>query len=494
MSNTSIFKRIFAVLAATIFLSLPSEGFSADHLFTLWPLVDYRTSEEAGISSLNLLGPLIDFETQGGQKKFSLRPLYSRRWLDPGDYAYSEFLYPLASKESSEDHSFFQGLRLLSYDFGGTEEKEKGSFQLFPFIFSGEDKDKGEYFAVFPIGGKMYNRLGREEIRFTLFPLYSKTLKKGTTVTNVLWPFFAGISGENESGFKAWPLFGFSEKDGVYRKRMFLWPVFFDYRLALNTDNPMHRKAAFPFYIREDSPQYSSRIVLWPFFRHVENRKKDYEEWEFPWPIFRIARGSGKNATTFLPFFADERSKDSRKRWFLWPIYKIEETESDIYYRRRSRVLFFLYSNLEETLYIEGAFPKKRVALWPLFTYENLEGVSHFYTLSLLEPFFPEKEGIRRNWAPLWWVYQKQWDAQDHVVESLLWNLYWRESQGSDTAWELFPLVSYKRTDTSGRDVKLVKGLLRYRNGPEGKVLNLFYLPWGIHWGAPSSETHEDLP
>ena len=184
-------KYAFVLLVISCGLSVASTGWSGDSLFTLWPIVDYRSSENTGVFSLNILGPIINVDGEGRDHKFNLRPLYYRGWRDPGDHSYSEFLYPVASKESSSDQSFFQGLRLFSYEIPAGDSDEGGSFQLFPLIFSGTDKEKGRYFAIFPLGGTLYNHFARDEIHFTLFPLYSKTLKKGTTVTNVLWPFFA---------------------------------------------------------------------------------------------------------------------------------------------------------------------------------------------------------------------------------------------------------------------------------------------------------------
>ena len=56
---------------------------------------------------------------------------------------------------------------------------------------------------------EVITRFGRDEIRFALFPLYGRTRKGGTQITNVLWPIFARIRGEHESGLKLWPLYGF---------------------------------------------------------------------------------------------------------------------------------------------------------------------------------------------------------------------------------------------------------------------------------------------
>lgn len=476
--------RQYALAVLTALLLLPAAAFGqGGGVFTLWPLVDYRHSDEVGYSSLNLLGPLVNLEKKGPEREFGLRPLYFR--ADAGDgTSYSEFLYPVGTAKSGAEHSLWQGIHLLEYDFGAREQGCKNEFMLFPFVFYGErTEERDGYFALFPFGGRILEKFGRDEIRFTLFPLYSRTRKEATTVSNVLWPVFATIRGEQESGWKVWPLVGSSHKEGVYRKRFWLWPIFFRYDLRLDTDNPSRRRAVFPLYVREESPQRSSRTYLWPFFSHVEDRRRDYEEWNFPWPLFRVASGTHKESRKFLPFYADERVGDYRKRWFLWPIYKIESTDSESLLQRRHRVLYFLYSDLEETVPAGGAPRKKRVAFWPLFTYERLKGVSRFHLFSLLEPFFPESESVERNWAPLWRLYQRKWDLHGNEISTLLWNLYWKERRGPDLAAELFPLFSYRREAGRGVDFRLFKGLFRYRAGAGGKRVNLLYLPWGIRWG-----------
>jgi hypothetical protein len=50
---------------------------------------------------------------------------------------------------------------------------------------------------------------------------------------------------------------------------------------------------------------------------------------------------------------------------------------------------------------------------------------------------------------------------------------------------ELFPLFAYRRESAAGTDLSLLKGLVRYTRGDEGRRVRLFYLPWGIRWGAP---------
>ena len=469
-------------LAALLVFPVAACGEEAD-ISTFWPVFDYRRSPAADYTSLNLLGPLFKYERKGAERALALRPFYYRGWDPVEGVGFSEILYPVGSNKWSPEVESFQGLRLLQSDFGQPEMGSRNEFMLFPFLFYGETKEHERYFALFPFGGKILDKLGRDEIRFTLFPLYSRTRKGGTTVTNYLWPVFSRTEGEAERGLKFWPLFGSAEKDGVYSKRFFLWPIFFREDMRLDSDNPEHRRAAFPFYVRQKSSAASATTVLWPFFSYRHDRTKESEEWNLPWPLVRYSRGAYRTGGKFLPFYADERIGESRKRWVLWPLYKIEDLHTGMIERRRHRMLYFLFSHLQEEK-LQTGDRLKRVALWPLFTYEAKNGVASFRTLSLLEPFFPDNDSFRRNWAPLWHVYQSKRDGQGNEISSLLWNLYWKERQGEDLALELFPLFSYRREGQEAKEFRLLKGLVRYRADAGGARVGLLYLPWDFSWGS----------
>ena len=455
---------------------------------TFWPLVDYRSAPEADYHSLHILGPLVKSEKKGAESEFALRPLFYRA-ADQQGVSLSEFLYPVASLKKAPDHVSFQLLHLVNYDFGSSEQGSNNEFLAFPLVFYGQTEDQGDYFAVFPFGGKILGRFWRDEIRFTLFPLYSQTRKGTTTTTNILWPFLSRVLGENETGMAFWPLFGHSRKTDVYSKQFYLWPIFFHYDLNLDAESPTRLRAIFPFYVSEESAERSSTAVFWPFFTHHVNHSKGDEEWNFPMPLFRITRGESRHGNRFLPIYADETIGSNRKRWFGWPIYKIEETHTEIFDRRRDRVLFFLYSNLEEKLKKEVEPYKKRVALWPLFSYQKIKNVSHFHLLAPMEPFFPDNQALERNWSPLWRFYQRKWDASGNSASTLFWNLYWKEVRGNDLAMEVFPLFAYSKEAGKGNDLSLLKGLFRYRSDGRETRVNLLYLPWGITWRSnPSSE------
>ena len=442
-------KRGLSLHLALLILTFASPVFADDAtLSTFWPLYDYRASAQADYQSLHLLGPFVKYETKGSETEYTLRPLFYRA-VDEDGNSETDVLYPLFGHKKDKDSSRFHILHLIDYDFGQRETGSNNRWYLFPFLFYGEE-EQGTYMAFFPFGGTLYNWFGRDRISFVLFPLYSRTERGSRRVDNVLWPFFARISGEDESGYKFWPIYGQSSKTGVYRKKFFLWPIFFSESRKLDSDNP------------------------------------GYEEWNLPWPLVRITKGEDYHGLKLLPFFADETMDVKRRRWYLWPIYKIEEMDTELIQRRRDRVLFFLYSDTRESKWETGE-SMRRINFWPLFGYHRKNGVSLFHALSLLEPFFPENQSIERLWSPFWRVYQQKWDQQGNQVISLLWNLFWSERRGDKLAWELFPLVEYHKQSPGNKSLSFLKGLLSYRSDEQGKRLNLFYLPWGLHWDTPAA-------
>lgn len=474
-----------AVILLCCFVFVPVASHAADDgsIFTLWPVVDYRSSPQNKFSSLGLGGPLVRYEKAEKRSRFALRPLYYRETEENGDIE-SDLLYPLMTYRSRENEKSFQFLHLLTID---DTVKEGSNFMLFPFLFYNNPPQGEGYFAFFPLGGKILNRFGRDRIEFALFPLYSQTEIKGKQTTNLLWPFFSLIKGEDESGWAFWPIYGTSEKKGVYRRNFFLWPFFFRADEQLDSTYPLHTRAFFPFFYFADSAVRTDHTYLWPFFSHIEDNRKDFEEWNFPWPIFRIIDGKDRQMLRLLPFYSDDLTEKYHTRWLLWPLYKNDENFTPTFTSRRERVLYFLYSNTREQLVGEDKPQKQRIDLWPLFTYEEKMGLAHFSTLALLEPFFPGNEQIERNWSPLWRIYQRRWDHAGNEASSFLWNLYWKERRGDSLVFEIFPLIFYRNEKNLQKfELSLLKGLYRYKKESDQACSYLFYLPWG--WCQPAGD------
>lgn len=458
----------------------PADG----SIITFWPLFDYRESPREGFSNLGLLGPLIKLQQRKDEQVSAVRPLFYRTTTEKPETAATDYVYPLVSTETSAETSRFQLLKLVQKNSFRKDEPgdKENDAMFFPFYISGSSKKYGPYRSIFPFYGDIYERFWRDEYHFVLFPLYGSTVKKGTTSRNYLYPFFNTLSGEKESGFHFWPLYGQASKEGVYRRKFALWPFFMKETTGMDTDNPTEKFILLP-YAATDSPKKTSRSYFWPFVGYSENRERKETERDYFWPFWWTLRGEDRRVDSYLPFYSNDVSKKWSKNWIMWPFYRHDSITSETFVQERDRILYFLYSDNRESWPKDGA-EKRRTELWPLFVYKrDLRSVKSFSFPALVEPIL-DREGIENNWAPLWRVYQQKWNDAGDSAASFFWNLYWHESRGDSLAYELFPLVFYIG-ESQLTDMSLLKGLFRYRSDRLGKELRLFWLPFGIRWGEP---------
>ena len=470
--NPGYIKTSSLILLFLLLLCTASPATSDDTVFTLWPVIDYRSSERVDYSSLHLLGPLIKFEKKESEVEWGLRPLWYHAELPDQGVTLNEVLFPLYQRTHSPESTKSSLFSL----FRSESSPDERSFSLYPLIFYRTSETRGDELAFFPIAGHLENRLGRRKIDFALFPLYSRTVRyAGTRTHNVLWPVFSVKSGpDNESGWGVWPLYGQGSQDRHYRERFFLWPFFIFRDEFRDGEFVAASRTFFPFFIYRSAPDQVETTVLWPFFVYREDGRDGYREWDVPWPLVRLSRGEGKHTNRFFPFYSDETFRQVRTRWYVWPLYKHEQKWTPDYNLTRHRVLFFLANNLRQSDPETGEIDRRHVSVWPLMTFIQHGQVRELRILSILDPIFPERPPLERNWEPLWRLYVRRWDPYGNAATSVLWNLYWQETRGDDVARELFPLFDYRR---EGANINLgfLKGLFRYKRVDGETRLSFFF-------------------
>ncbi|MBJ6723492.1 hypothetical protein [Geomesophilobacter sediminis] len=485
-----VFRFFIGVVCAALVAASPL--FAADQepakkergtIFTLWPLVDYRTSPAEGYRNLSLLGPIFKFQIKGDDRDTAIRPFFYISANPKEGRRSTDFLYPAASLDVTPEAFSYRAFEIYQNTiYRKDQPKEEHGVTLFPFYFSGTSEKYGPYRAVFPFYGTLYQRFWRDEYHFVLFPLYGRTVKNGTTNRHYLYPFFSTTTGDKESGFEFFPLYGRSHKEGVYSKRYVVWPFFTFNDTGLNTDNPTSKTLIFPLYAATDSPKKTARSYLWPFFGYDDDRDKKTFETDYFWPFIYTVRGETKNTTSVLPFWMKETSPGWEKKWLIWPLYRHQEMTSSMFNEEYDRYLFFLYTDRRQTWPKDGA-TARRTAFWPLFLYKSTpHGVSSISLPAPVEPIL-DKEGIERDWAPLWRIYQRRWNENGDSASSFLWNLFWHERRGEDLAYEFFPLVSY-RSEKAETEFKLFKGLFGYSRSGGERELTLLWIPAGLKWGT----------
>jgi len=472
-------------------LSAATDG-SADppaSIFTFWPLVDYRKDFAKKTSTLSILGPLLQFESTPEDDISSFRPLIHNSRDSHSTRSFSYYLYPLASTETTPDISHFEFLQIFQKNTFRKSEPEDIEHQsmIFPFFLSGESKKYGPYTSIFPVYGDIYERFWRDEYHYFLFPLYGRTVLNKTTNYNFLWPIFSITSGENESGFRVWPLYGQAAKEGVYSSMFFLWPFLSREKRVLGVNEISERFSLLPLYASYDTPYITSRTWLWPFFGYSNDTKNEVKGRDYFWPFWLTITGKKHNVTSLLPFYSKDIKEGYTKSWYMWPFYETDTMQSPQYRQRRDRVLFFLFSNRVESWALDDK-ERQRTAMWPLFLYNsNTDGEC---TLSFPAPVEPilDKDGIEKLWAPLWRLYLHKWNDKGDSHLSILWNLYWHDKSMDSAGWEIFPLFRSRKTASFG-DVQILKGLVNYTETGDKRALSLFWIPLDFSWqGNPAPQ------
>lgn len=359
---------------------------------------------------------------------------------------------------------------------GGQDQDEtiKSRFSIFPFYFQQRSTDPAkEYTAVVPFYGHLQNRLSRDEIFFVMFPFYSQTRKRDVVTDNYLYPFVHVRKGNGLHGWQVWPLVGSEHKASTLHTNGFgdvtiigghdrlfaLWPLWLQQDNGIGTTNPACFRASIPLFAYTRSPNLDSTTVLWPLFTWMDNREKKYREWQMPWPFIIFARGEGKTTDRVFPLFSFSHNAVKQSDSVLWPLYIYKRTHSDPLDQRRTRVLFYLYSDLQDRNTQTGQ-QKRRLDMWPFFTWHrDFDGRERLQVVALLEPILPDNRGVERNWSPLWALWRAENNPKTGASsESLLWNLYRRE------------------TGPAHKKVSLLFGLFQYQSDGESRRTRLFYI------------------
>jgi hypothetical protein len=428
-------------------------------------------------------GPFFYFQEKETEQTWAIPPLIGR-WTDSStDSEEFDFLYPLLSYDRFGTEHRWHFFQLLSFS-GGQNQDNTGAkrFTIFPFYFQQRSLDPElNYTALFPIYGHLKNRLLRDEIHFVLFPLYAQTRKRDVVTDNYLYPFYHVRRGNGLKGWQLLPFAGHERKEITSRTnnwgdvelvpghetRFVLWPFYLSGLRGIGTENPVKQEALLPFYSLERSPARDSTTVLWPFLTYVDDRARQYTEWQTPWPLVVFARGEGKTTSRIFPFFSRARTATHQSDFYLWPIYKFNRLHSDPLDRQRTRILLFLYSDTIQKNTATGAFQRRR-DFWPLYSHRrDYDGSTRLQVLAILEPILPTNKSIERDYSHLWSLWRSERNAKTGAAsQSLLWNLYRRD------------------ITPESRKGSLLFGLFQYESEPGGKRARLFYVPFGGR-GAP---------
>jgi hypothetical protein len=431
------------------------------------------------------LGPLYYWQVAEGQQQWALPPFFCQTRTAGVDWSEWEVFYPLIDYRRFGSEYRLEIGQLLSFSGGKTPEADATrQVTFFPIFFRQRSPNTNlNYTALLPFYGHLENRLFRDEIDFILFPLYSETRKKDMITDNYLYPIFDRRRGDHMTGWQVWPLAGATHKDptlrtnapgavetvGGYENFFALWPFYLNSRLGLGTTNPAASLTIAPFFSRTRSVLRDETSYGWPIgYSIIDDREKNYSERDFLWPFIVQAHGS-KTEHRFFPFYSRARNQDLESDFYAWPIYKFNRLRSPPLERRRTRVLFFLYSDtVEENT--QTTQSKRRVDFWPFFSFHGEpDGNRQWQALAVLEPFFPNNRSIRREYSQLYSLWRSEQNLRTGASsQSLLWNLYRREKTAES------------------KKSSLLFGLFQYQSTPDGGSWRVCYIQLGKKTAAPA--------
>lgn len=436
-------------------------------------------------AQLDLLGPLFGYREEAAAREYTLRPLF--RWKRGKGYQELEFLYPLGKYRQTEAEGGMELpflMRLLP--FLATERRaEEGEeakwsyFFLFPY-YSAQSKQGERFWGIFPFYGRLEDWLGKEEIRFSPWPIYFTYTQEGSITRHLLFPLFSWTEGLRENGVKIWPFYGKREREGEFSRSFVLWPFYLSTQEELSSETPDELFALLPFYLKREARGTRTTGILYPFFTHTENEKEGFRAWDLPWPFVQKAEGKGVEKFWILPLWGKSHREDRDSRFILWPLYTYDRTGGEQEVEREVH-RFLLINRSEKVVWKREGKEGRYLHFWPLFTYKrDKEQRVRLSILSLL-PF--EEEGFERHYAPLFRLYSYAHDGAGHLDSQLLWGLYRRERGPQEERINLSFLASWRRNAGQERiELTILKGLLGYRSQAGQRSLRILYLPWSMDW------------
>lgn len=436
-----------------------------------WPAVVKKFDSLLGRDdNTSNLGPIVSVTEKDTKRILSIRPFWtSFEYLETGVTS-SYFLYPIASWTDQENIRYGNVTNLIQYR--RNDSRDETFFQAFPFVFSYQTPEpEASYFAVWPIGGVLKNKLFRDRITFAAWPFYVRTVRKDEIRTHTPYPFIQRLTGPKSRGFGLWPIYGHFERDNDYEHTWAAWPFHYNYRDNLDEEVPYVRFGVLPFYSRETAAGLKSETYGWPFFgytREWEPRVK-YSENRYFWPFLVQGRGEEKYVNRWLPVYSKETVPGREKKWYGWPFLKRETSTEPGMKRDTTTLLYFLYRDEKQQFKDKTA---RLTTIWPLAGYWN-DGLGR-RQLQMLDPltvFFPKNEKVKENWSPLFAVYRfdERMGSRRH---SVLWDMIvWERDLEGLKALYLGPLYEWE----SGKQWQVMKGLVSSTANEGQRVLNWFW-------------------
>lgn len=386
-----------------------------------------RRAARPKIESRFRIGPFYEsLRTDDGSTFRAIRPFYSSLQNEKDGVAIRDMLWPLGTHHKLRQDSWWRAGIAYGYDRDGNDAESSWSFNVFPLWFSGCDRVKGDYAALFPVYGYLPHTLFvLDEVRFALFPLYLNYEVNGARRNYWLWPLFSSseeLPGVKRYGF--FPFYGRTERKGsrpgaVDRQHYFLWPLWNSttYESGNNDGGSWMLWPLAGSVCRSNEQQ---RLFLPPFFSW--SRTDEAYRLRCPWPLFEREKSPTADRLSIFPLYGNTKRGSTRKRYWLWPFFTDLNSDADGIETERFQFFPFYTEQSRVRKTDKGKKPMDSfLRVWPFFSKETrADGSSSLRALDLMPVRFAA--GVDRNWAPFWTLFSRT--ERDGIASyDLLWGL-----------------------------------------------------------------------
>lgn len=446
-----------------------------------WGFLASRQPDVHGDLRTKVLGPFFEFASSTNGMRFgAFRPVYSRIQDPVSERTFHDVLWPIAEGRAFKSELQWRFILTYYHDFDVNDPTSRYRFMSLPIYFQGRDIHKKRYFAIFPLGGRIHEFLGRDEINFALFPLYARSSINNVVTKDVVWPIYSRTEGKGIYRFRVFPFYARSYHKDKFEKRFIMWP--------------------FWTWARYKQPGSSGTgYIVWPLWGHIKLESEN--TWLFVPPLFRFSRGQRLNYSYYpwpfiqrsaglveklyiWPLFGEKHMQGHYRSFYLWPIIWNDRVDRGDTMVKRFVIAPVYQSGVHVESHRDDQGDRKVLGryrkVWPLFYYQREYDESFFRTLDLWP--LRRTPAVERLYAPIWTLYSRT-ALGGNVDHELLWGLYRQRRRGADSfSSSLFPLWDWKREEgeRSVREWNLLKGLIGYsREGTQKQVRVLYFLRFG---------------
>jgi hypothetical protein len=440
--------------------------------------------------------------------EWGFRPLWSYRHDESRARKEFDFLIFLGRYLADEHGSRFRIWPLYWYEKYYHEEGEDVDWIFFPLLWGGHSHDGENYFAFFPLGGRIRHFMSFDTFDFFLWPLYmrsKKSVSEESITTSILILFSWTKGGVRDHSFQALPFYMRRLWEGKYRKYSILWPFFHYQENQLDTKHPATLYAFWPLITHEGSDIHYRLGLIGPLLflgPLIQAASETPEEWngepnvegrsyylyDVPWPLVRIEKNREFERFRIFPLYSHFEQEGFDSKAFLIPIIWRRKEWNDRFARKDFLIVPLFHHIRKE--YTEAYGLEKYgsptasdayLQVWPLFhRSRKADGSLEFSFLSIL-PLRTKRiiEAFERALWPFYNIYRyqrKPWGASRHTA---LFGLFSTYSDAYESRVSLPLIYNGHSSSLEGWEHNFILNLISIGGDEEGlKKIRILFIPF----------------